>query len=159
MQAWFIKNTKDNMEEYFMRKYLVTGGAGFIGSNFVKYLFEKEEDIQVTVLDKLTYSGNMDNLADVITRSDFTFVKGDICDPKIVDEVMNGVNVVVNFAAEVAVDRSIDNKQSFLMTDIIGVHVLLESALKYRDTLEKFIQISTDEVYGHIYEGSFHETS
>ena len=142
-----------------MRKYLITGGAGFIGSNFVKYLYENEEDIQVTVLDKMTYSGNMDNLADVIHRDDFTFVKGDICDEEIVDQVMKDVNVVVNFAAEVAVDRSLDNKHSFLMTDIIGVHVLLEAAMKYRDTLEKFIQISTDEVYGHILEGSFTETS
>lgn len=142
-----------------MRKYLITGGAGFIGSNFVKYLFEKEEEIEVIVLDKLIYSGNMDNLADITTRSDFTFVKGDICNPKIVDEVMDGVNVVVNFAAEVAVDRSIDDKKSFLMTDVFGVHVLLESALKSRKTLEKFIQISTDEVYGHIYKGSFSETS
>lgn len=142
-----------------MVKYLITGGAGFIGSNFVKFLYEKEKDIHITVLDKLTYSGNMDNLADVIDRSDFTFVKGDICDCDIVDKLMKDANIVVNFAAEVAVDRSIDNKQSFLMTDVIGVHVLLESALKYRDSIKKFIQISTDEVYGHILEGSFFETS
>lgn len=142
-----------------MRKYLITGGAGFIGSNFVKYLFKNEEDIFVTVLDKLTYSGNMDNLSDVIDRADFKFVKGDICDDKIVEEVMKDVNVVVNFAAEVAVDRSLDDKESFLKTDIIGVHVLLENALKNKHTLEKFIQISTDEVYGHILKGSFKENS
>ncbi|MDR1772109.1 MAG: dTDP-glucose 4,6-dehydratase [Hungatella sp.] len=142
-----------------MTKYLVTGGAGFIGSNFVKYLYENETDIHITVLDKLTYSGNMDNLAEVVNREDFKFVKGDICDAGLVEELMTGIHVVVNFAAEVAVDRSIDQKQSFLMTDVIGVYVLLEQALKNKDTLQKFIQISTDEVYGHIYEGSFYETS
>ena len=142
-----------------MLNYLVTGGAGFIGSNFVKYLYKKEKDIHVTVLDKLTYSGNMDNLANVIDRDDFTFVKGDICDQEIVDKLMKDANIVVNFAAEVAVDRSIDNKNSFLITDVIGVHVLLESVLKYRDSIKKFIQISTDEVYGQILEGSFVETS
>ncbi|MDR1549459.1 MAG: dTDP-glucose 4,6-dehydratase [Hungatella sp.] len=142
-----------------MTKYLVTGGAGFIGSNFVKYLYENETDIHITVLDKLTYSGNMDNLAEVVNREDFKFVKGDICDAGLVEELMAGIHVVVNFAAEVAVDRSIDHKQSFLMTDVIGVYVLLEQALKNKDTLQKFIQISTDEVYGHIYEGSFYETS
>lgn len=142
-----------------MRRYLITGGAGFIGSNFVKYLFNHEKDIFVTVLDKLTYSGNMDNLKDVMDRENFRFVKGDICDQTVVDEVMENVNVVVNFAAEVAVDRSLDDKESFLKTDIIGVHVLLESALKNRESLEKFVQISTDEVYGHILEGSFKEDS
>ncbi len=142
-----------------MKNYLITGGAGFIGSNFVKYLYEKETDIHVTVLDKLTYSGNMENLAEVIDREDFEFVKGDICDSGLVETLMEGVHVVVNFAAEVAVDRSIGNTQDFLMTDVIGVYVLLEQALKNRDTLEKFIQISTDEVYGQIREGSFYETS
>lgn len=142
-----------------MRKYLVTGGAGFIGSNFVKYLYEHESNIHITVLDKLTYSGNMDNLADVVDRKDFKFVKGDICDSDLVKELMDGINVVVNFAAEVAVDRSIDNNHSFLMTDVFGVYNLLEHAVKNKKTLQKFIQISTDEVYGHIYEGSFFENS
>lgn len=142
-----------------MERYLITGGAGFIGSNFVKYLYENERDIHITVLDKLTYSGNMDNLTDVIDREDFVFVKGDICDADLVEKLMVDMNVVVNFAAEVAVDRSIDQKQSFLMTDVIGVYILLEQALKNKSTLKKFIQISTDEVYGQIYEGSFYETS
>lgn len=142
-----------------MERYLITGGAGFIGSNFVKYLYENERDIHITVLDKLTYSGNMDNLADVIDREDFVFVKGDICDADLVEKLIVDMNVVVNFAAEVAVDRSIDQKQSFLMTDVIGVYILLEQALKNKSTLKKFIQISTDEVYGQIYEGSFYETS
>ncbi len=87
------------------------------------------------------------------------FVKGDICDADLVEKLMVDMNVVVNFAAEVAVDRSIDQKQSFLMTDVIGVYILLEQALKNKSTLKKFIQISTDEVYGQIYEGSFYETS
>lgn len=142
-----------------MRRYLVTGGAGFIGSNFVRYLYENEKDVAVRVLDKLTYSGNMDNLEAFMSRDDFEFVKGDICDDEIVDQVMEGVDVVVNFAAEVAVDRSIDDQESFLRTDVIGVRVLLENVLKRKETVKRFIQISTDEVYGQILEGSFVETS
>lgn len=142
-----------------MRKYLVTGGAGFIGSNFVRYLYNHEQNIQVRVLDKLTYSGNMDNLTDFIIRDDFEFIHGDICDNEVVKKAMDGINVVVNFAAEVAVDRSIKDQQSFLKTDVLGVHVLLENALAHKDYIKRFIQISTDEVYGHILEGSFSETS
>ena len=95
-----------------MKRYLITGGAGFIGANFVKYLYEVEENPQVVVLDKLTYSGNLDNLADVADREGFTFVKGDICDPEAVESVMDGVSAVVNFAAEVAVDRSLKDRKS-----------------------------------------------
>ncbi len=142
-----------------MRQYLITGGAGFIGSNFVRYLYNNEQNIRVRVLDKLTYSGNMDNLADFVNRDDFEFIHGDICDDEVVKKAMVGVNVVVNFAAEVAVDRSIKEHQSFLKTDVLGVHVLLENALAHKESIERFIQISTDEVYGHILEGSFTETS
>ena len=142
-----------------MKRYLITGGAGFIGANFVKYLYEVEENPQVVVLDKLTYSGNLDNLADVADREGFTFVKGDICDPEAVESVMDGVSAVVNFAAEVAVDRSLNDKESFLKTDMIGVHVLLESVRNHADTVQRYIQISTDEVYGQILEGSFTEQS
>ena len=142
-----------------MKRYLITGGAGFIGANFVKYLYEVEENPQVVVLDKLTYSGNLDNLADVADREGFTFVKGDICDPEAVESVMDGVSAVVNFAAEVAVDRSLNDKESFLKTDMIGVHVLLESVRNHGDTVQRYIQISTDEVYGQILEGSFTEQS
>lgn len=142
-----------------MRKYLITGGAGFIGANFVRYLYNHEENIEVKVLDKLTYSGNMDNLEDFIDRDDFEFIHGDICDDEVVKKAMEDVNVVVNFAAEVAVDRSIKDKQSFLKTDILGVQVLLENVLENREKIERFIQISTDEVYGQILEGSFTETS
>ena len=139
-------------------RYLVTGGAGFIGSNFVRYLFSLKEKIEVRVLDKLTYSGNLANLKEFEGRPGYEFIKGDICDEVLVKKAMQGVDVVVNFAAEVSVDRSIDDPQSFLKTDIIGVYTLMQEARNYPD-LKRFIQISTDEVYGHILEGSFHETS
>lgn len=138
--------------------YLVTGGAGFIGSNFVRHLYENKDDVSVRVLDKLTYSGNLSNLKDFKKRHGFEFNKGDICDEATVKRAMRGVDVVVNFAAEVAVDRSIDDPQSFLKTDIFGVYTLLQQARKH-PKLKRFIQISTDEVYGHILEGSFHESS
>lgn len=141
-----------------MRQYLITGGAGFIGSNFIRYIYNNEANIKVRVLDKLTYSGNMDNLKDFMDRDDFEFIHGDICDNEIVKKAMDGVNVVVNFAAEVAVDRSIKDQQSFLKTDVLGVHILLENALANKKSIQKFIQISTDEVYGQILEGSFVET-
>lgn len=138
--------------------YLITGAAGFIGSNFVRCLYQAEESISVRVLDKLTYSGNLENLKEFEGREDFEFIKGDICDPRLVHQAMQGVNVVVNFAAEAAVDRSIDDPQSFIKTDIFGVYTLLEEARKL-STLKRFVQISTDEVYGHILEGSFKENS
>src|SRR5271168_4587242 len=102
--------------------YLVTGGAGFIGSNFVRHLYGTGEKPHVRVLDKLTYSGNLENLKEFEGRADFEFIKGDICDETIVRAAMQGVEVVVNFAAEVAVDRSIDDPKSFIKTDIIGVY-------------------------------------
>lgn len=140
------------------KKILVTGGAGFIGSNFVHYLYQKYEDIRVCVLDKLTYSGNLENLKAVEGRRGFEFIQGDICDEYVVRRAMEGVDVVVNFAAEVAVDRSIDDPRSFLKTDIFGVYTLLNEA-RIQKNLKKFIQISTDEVYGQILEGSFTEDS
>ncbi len=139
-------------------KYFVTGGAGFIGSNFVRHLYATQKDADVCVLDKLTYSGNLENLKDFESRSGFEFIKGDICDEKTVQSAMQGVDVVINFAAEVAVDRSIDDPQSFIKTDIFGVYTLLEEARK-QPGLKRFIQISTDEVYGQILDGSFKETS
>ncbi|MCB9757524.1 MAG: dTDP-glucose 4,6-dehydratase [Candidatus Omnitrophica bacterium] len=139
-------------------KYLVTGGAGFIGSNFVHYLYRHHRNIQVCVLDKLGYSASLENLKQYAGRSDFEFIKGNICDAKVVAKAMAGAHVVVNFAAEVAVDRSIDDPQSFLKTDIFGVYTLLEEARKQKN-LKKFIQISTDEVYGQILKGSFRENS
>ena len=138
--------------------YLVTGGAGFIGSNFVRHLYNTGENVHVRVLDKLTYSGNLENLKDFEARADFEFIKGDICDAKTVQAAMQEVEIVINFAAEAAVDRSIDDPQSFIKTDIFGVYTLLEEARK-QPNLKRFIQISTDEVYGHILEGSFRENS
>lgn len=140
------------------RSYLVTGGAGFIGSNFIRHLYSTGENVHVRVLDKLTYSGNFENLKDFELRADFEFIKGDICDQKTAQSAMRGVEVVINFAAEAAVDRSIDDPQSFIKTDIFGVYTLLEEARKITH-LKRFIQISTDEVYGHILEGSFREGS
>jgi len=139
-----------------MKKYLVTGGAGFIGSNFIHYLFENYSDIEVINLDKLTYAGNLDNLKSVEHKSNYRFVKGDICDEKIVEELIQDVDIIVNFAAESHVDRSIGAPDDFIKTDIFGAFVLLEAARKHG--IEKFIQISTDEVYGSIENGSFIET-
>ena len=139
------------------KNYLITGAAGFIGSNFIHYLYEQGDPGNVRVLDKLSYSGNPENLKAFKSKLGFEFIKGDICDAKMVKKAMDGVEVVVNFAAEVAVDRSIDDPQSFLKTDIFGVYTLLEEA-RAQKKLKKFIQISTDEVYGQIMEGSFKET-
>lgn len=140
------------------KKILVTGGAGFIGSNFVRMVFRDDPGAEVRVLDKLTYSGNLANLSAYRGRKGFEFIEGDICDEGIVAKAMEDVDIVVNFAAEVAVDRSIGDSRSFLNTDIFGVYVLLNE-VKKRGTVKKFIQVSTDEVYGQILEGSFSETS
>ncbi len=138
--------------------YLITGAAGFIGSNFINYLYQIEPDVEVRVIDKLTYSGSIENIKPFQGRAGFKFIKGDICNMRIVKRAMEGVHVVINFAAEVAVDRSIDNPGQFLFTDVIGVYTLLEAARKQK-YLKKFIQISTDEVYGQILKGSFRESS
>lgn len=140
-----------------MKRYLVTGGAGFIGSNFIHYLLEKYgSDVEIINLDKLTYAGNLDNLKDIAAAPNHRLVHGDICDAGLVDELMPQVDVVVNFAAESHVDRSIGAPDDFIKTDIYGAFVLLEAARKFG--VEKFVQISTDEVYGSILDGSFKET-
>ncbi len=139
-----------------MAKFLVTGGAGFIGSNYIHYLFEKYPDAEIVNLDKLTYAGNLDNLKDIENRQGYRFVKGDICDAEIVDPLVEEADFVINFAAESHVDRSIGAPDDFIKTDIYGTFVLLEAARKYG--VKKFIQISTDEVYGSIEKGSFKET-
>lgn len=139
-----------------MKRYLVTGGAGFIGSNFIHYLFDKYgQEIEIINIDKLTYAGNLDNLKDLPASARYRFVHGDICDAALVDQHMAGVEVVVNFAAESHVDRSIGAPDDFIKTDIYGAFVLLEAAKKHG--VKKFIQISTDEVYGSILDGSFTE--
>ena len=140
-----------------MSTYLVTGGAGFIGSNYIHYLFEKYDNrVNVINLDKLTYAGNLENLRDVEERENYRFIKGDICDANIVDPLVKEADVVVNFAAESHVDRSIGAPDDFIKTDVYGAFVLLEAARKHG--VEKFVQISTDEVYGSIIDGSFRET-
>ncbi len=137
-------------------KLLVTGGAGFIGSNFTRMVLAERLTWEVVVLDKLTYAGRMENLQDLQGDPRFTFVKGDICDPSIVSETMTGCDGVVNFAAETHVDRSISDAFSFVRTDIDGVRVLLEEFRKEDRTL--FLQISTDEVYGSVETGRSTET-
>jgi dTDP-glucose 4,6-dehydratase len=140
-----------------MQNLLVTGGAGFIGSNFVRYMMDKYKEYNIFVLDALTYAGNKDNLKDLENNSRFSFHHGNICDEAIVDELMAKIDAVVNFAAETHVDRSIHSAGEFINTDIKGTFVLLEAAKKYK--IEKFLHISTDEVYGSIEKGSFTETS
>lgn len=140
-----------------MKKYLVTGGAGFIGSNYIHYLLKKYGSaVEIINLDKLTYAGNLDNVKDIENLPNYKFFEGDICNKALVDKLMPGIDVVVNFAAESHVDRSIGAPDDFIKTDIYGAFVLLEAAKKNK--VEKFIQISTDEVYGSIIDGSFKET-
>jgi len=143
---------------------LVTGGAGFIGSNFIRYLFTKYgADAQVVNLDKLTYAGIRENLAEYEGNPNYRFLHGDIARPEDAAEAYkgvdgSGVDIVVNFAAETHVDRSLMEAGSFIETDVHGVLVLLEEARKHAPTLKRFVQISTDEVYGSIDSGSFTET-
>jgi dTDP-glucose 4,6-dehydratase len=140
-----------------MTRILITGGCGFIGSNFVRLVLAERPDWEVVNLDKLTYAGRLENLADVADDPRYRFVRGDICDPKAVRESMAGCDLAVNFAAETHVDRSLLGAAHFIDTDIKGVLVLLEEAR--RVGLARFVQISTDEVYGSIGEGSFTEES
>ncbi len=135
-------------------RLLITGGAGFIGSNFVHYILTEYPSAEVSVLDKLTYAGNVNNLKDIL--ADIELVKGDICERRIVDRSMRDCESVINFAAETHVDRSIANAQTFVQTDIVGTNVLLEAAKE--NQVRQYIQVSTDEVYGSIQEGSFKET-
>jgi dTDP-glucose 4,6-dehydratase len=137
---------------------MVTGGAGFIGSNFIHYLLEKYQDINIVNYDKLTYAGNLDNVKDVKDDERYNFVKGDICDKKMVETTIKqyDVNEIVNFAAESHVDRSITGPDLFIKTDVFGCFTLLEACRKFDIT--RYVQISSDEVYGSIDTGSFKET-
>ena len=139
-----------------MKTLLVTGGCGFIGSNFVRYVLGKYSAYEVVNLDKLTYAGNPANLADIADDARYRFVEGDICDVDLVDSLMADVDAVLNFAAESHVDRSIMGGAEFVQTDVFGTYVLLEAASRHQ--IERFHQISTDEVYGSLDSGAWTET-
>jgi dTDP-glucose 4,6-dehydratase len=139
-----------------MRRFIVTGGAGFIGSNFARLFLRDHPDYSVTVLDKLTYAGNLENLRDLKGEPRFRFVKGDICDARVVDELAAEHDCILNFAAESHVDRSLLEPGAFIQTDVFGTWVLLEAAKKHGH--ERFLQVSTDEVYGHVDAGASKES-
>lgn len=151
-----------------MKTYLVTGGAGFIGSNFINYMLKKHSDIKLINLDKLTYAGNLENLKSVEKNPNYNFVQGDICDEELVGKLFkkNEIDCVINFASESHVDRSIIDPQIFVKTNIQGTSVLLnaaksawETAGAFKDGV-KYLQVSTDEVYGSLGErGQFSETA
>jgi dTDP-glucose 4,6-dehydratase len=140
-----------------MLNVLITGGAGFIGSNFVRYSLNQHPDWRVTTLDKLTYAGRRENLHDVMSDPRHTFVHGDICDVALAAPLVEQSNVVVHFAAETHVDRSIMSAGDFIRTDVEGTFVLLEAARRAKN-LHRFVQISTDEVYGSVATGHSKET-
>jgi dTDP-glucose 4,6-dehydratase len=139
-------------------RILITGGAGFIGSNFIHYILNEEKDYEVINLDMLTYAGNLENLEDIADNSKYTFIKGDINNQNLVNSIVKNVDYVINFAAESHVDRSIDNPNIFIKTNVQGTQTLLEAAKDHN--IEKFLQISSDEVYGTLGEtGYFSETT
>lgn len=145
-------------------KVLVTGGAGFIGSNFIRYMFKTYPDYTIINLDKLTYAGNLENLKDIEEQDQgsekrYRFIRGDIADSDLVNSIAEkGLDAIINFAAESHVDRSIENSRVFTETNVLGTHVLLDAALRYK--VNRFIQISTDEVYGSLGPtGKFIETT
>lgn len=142
-----------------MKRLLVTGGAGFIGSNFIRYILNQYPDYEIINLDALTYAGNLGNLADIQSNEKYCFVKGDIADVSAVRHAIgNGVDAIVNFAAESHVDRSIESPELFIKTNVLGTQVLLDAAIKYK--IKKYLQISTDEVYGTLTEiGHFTEAT
>jgi len=129
-------------------KLLVTGGAGFIGSNFILYWIKKYPQDYIINFDKLTYAGNLENLSEIEKNPQYLFMHGDICNPQEVEKAIEGVDVVVHFAAETHVDRSIMTPATFVMTNVIGTDVLLDAALKNR--VKKFHHVSTDEVFGSL---------
>lgn len=129
-------------------KLLVTGGAGFIGSNFIHYWLKHHPKDEIVNFDKLTYAASLESLRDIENLPNYKFIKGDICDPKTVDKAIQGIDVVVAFAAESHVDRSILNPADFIMTNVVGTQVLLDAAVKHR--VKRFHHISTDEVFGSL---------
>ncbi len=138
-------------------KILVTGGAGFIGSHFIRHILKRYPNYKVINLDKLTYASNLKNLDDIKNNPRYKFIKGDICNKNLIGKIIRGIDMVVNFAATTHVDRSILKPHEFMKTNVYGTYVLLESAKRYK--IKRFVQISTDEVYGSIPRGYFTETS
>jgi dTDP-glucose 4,6-dehydratase len=143
--------------EQKIMKLLITGGAGFIGSNFILHMMNSHPDVDIINLDVLTYAGNLNNLKSVAKNPRYTFIKGDICDKNIVNAILDRhmVDTIIHFAAESHVDRSISEASEFVRTNVLGTHNLLECARHH--PIAKFIHISTDEVYGSTLKGSFHE--
>jgi dTDP-glucose 4,6-dehydratase len=145
------------------KKILVTGGAGFIGSNFIRWVLRNQkpvtrnEKLKIINLDKLSYSGNLENLRDIEKDPRYRFVKGDICDKRLVFKLAGECDAIINFAAESHVDRSIKDATEFIKTNVFGTQVLLDAAKKYK--IKRVIHISTDEVYGSVAKGSFNEKS
>ena len=139
-------------------KLLVTGGAGFIGTNFIRHMLDTHPELEIINYDILTYAGNMDNLKGIDKQPRYSFIKGDICDQNLVNATLKKfpVDVIVHFAAESHVDRSITDPSAFVKTNVLGTHTLLEAARRH--SIPKFIHISTDETYGSIMKGSFRET-
>jgi len=133
-----------------MKNILVTGGAGFIGSNFINYILDAREDYNIVNLDKLTYAGNLENLIPSERKKNYKFVKGDIANAELVDYIFRKYEIkyVINFAAESHVDRSILGSEVFFKSNVIGTNVLLEAARRYE--AQNFLQVSTDEVYGSL---------
>ena len=129
-----------------MTKILITGGAGFIGSNFIKYMINKYSEYEIINLDALTYCGNLENLKDIENKDNYTLIKGNICDKAIVDELVSKTDYVINFAAESHVDRSIVDPEIFIKSNVLGTQILLNATKEHG--VEKYIQISIDEVYG-----------
>ncbi len=142
-----------------MQRLLITGGAGFIGANFIQYMLKKYEEIEIVNLDKLTYAGNLENLCGVERDARYSFFQGDIADRHLVNEILSckEFDTIVNFAAETHVDRSISRPDDFLKTDIFGTFALLEATRQCK--VKRYLQISTDEVYGSISKGEFTESS
>lgn len=140
----------------FPTRMLVTGGAGFIGSAFVRRMLGRHSDVSVTVLDKLTYAGNLANLVSVADNQRYRFVRGDINDAELVDGLAASVDAIINFAAESHVDRSIESPDAFIQTDVHGTFTLLEAARRHGHS--RYVQISTDEVYGNVPSASSRET-
>jgi dTDP-glucose 4,6-dehydratase len=152
------KNARTLSGVCYVRNLLITGGAGFIGSNFVRYILQRYPDYRLVVFDILNYRGNLDNLADVTTDPRYAFIRGDIRDKQAVESVIrqHDIDTIVNFAAETHVDRSIMDADAFITTDVYGTYVLLEAANKHK--LERLHLVSTDEVYGDVHQGSSVET-